>query len=109
MSKTVSANSPKSKISVGTAEAKPTYGLSFLEDGGCRWQFVIDEMSEHAATITTFSWIDGTDYSVEHVTRDFLRDRCILFASHDAFLSQANYWGDAFADRRHPRFVEAGA
>ncbi len=88
-------------------KAKPTYGLSFLDDGGCHWQFVIDEMSEHAATITTFSWFDGTDYSVEHVSRDFLKERCILFANHETFLEQANYWGDAYSDRRNRRFTKS--
>lgn len=88
-------------------EAKPTYGISFLEDGGCQWQFVIDEMSDIAATLTTFSWLDGSDYSVQHVSRDFLRDRCILFSNHAIFLEQASYWGDAFADRRNRRFVKA--
>jgi hypothetical protein len=88
-------------------EAKPTYGLSFLYDGGCHWQFVIDEMSDHAATLTTFSWLDGSDYSVQHVSRDFLRERCVLFSNHDVFLEQANYWGDMFADRRNRRFAKA--
>lgn len=84
-----------------------TFGLSFLDDGGCHWQFVIDEMTETGATLTTFSWLDGSDYSVQHVSREFLRDRCILFANHAVFLEQANYWGDAFADRRNRRFAKA--
>jgi hypothetical protein len=91
--------------------AKPveTFGLSFLPDGGCHWQFVIDELTDNGATLTTFSWVDGTDYSVQHVTRDFLRERCILFANHAVFLEQANYWGDAFAGRVNARFIKERA
>lgn len=85
--------------------APKTFGLSFLKDGGCQWQFVVDEVSDHTARLTTFSWLDGSDYSVQHVSREFLRDQCILFASHTVFLEQANYWGDAFADRRNRRFI----
>ncbi len=92
------------KLMSGDAMA-PTYGLSFLDDGRCNWQFVIDKMSEHAATITTFSWITGLDYSVEHVSRDFLRERCILFANRETFLDRANYWGDARVDRKNIRLA----
>lgn len=84
-----------------------TFGLSFNDDGGCHWQFVIEDMDDRGATLTTFSWLDGSDHSREFVTRDYLRDRCVIFANHDVFLEQANYWGDAFADRRNLRFKRA--
>ena len=89
--------------------SKETYGLSFNADGGCHWQFIVDSMDDGGATITTFSWLDGTDHSVERVSADYIRNSCILYASHAAFLERSNYWGDAFADRRNQRFIRPEA
>lgn len=82
-----------------------TFGLSFKPDGHVHWQFVIDKASTHAAQITTFSWLDGRDYSTQHVNADFLYNECLLFLSYDAFLKAADYWGDFRTRRINPMFV----
>jgi len=88
-----------------TAPTAGTFGVSFKDDGGCHWQFVIDAMTDDGARITTFSWIDGDDWSVETVTKEWLANQCILFKDHDAFIQSAEYWGDFHKDRRNPEFA----
>ena len=102
---------PPQAIPLEGQKLPQTYGLSFRDNGVCNWQFVIDGMSEHAAKITTFSWMDGTDYSTEHVSRKFLEESCLLFADHASFIRAADYWGgwDVTGERRNPKFCREGA
>ena len=80
------------------------FGLSFSDDGRCKWQFVIDAVSARAVKITTFSWLDGADFSTESVSRQFITDSCILFDAHGPFVRAADYWG-GHEDRINDRFI----
>ena len=83
------------------------FGLSFSEDGACMWQFVVDAVAPRIVRITTFSWVDGSDYSQEVVSPQFIKDRCILFDAPDLFLSAASFWGGP-GNKRNPLFVVGG-
>ncbi len=82
------------------------FGLSFSDDGQCKWQFIVDAVSARSVRVTTFSWVDGSDFSTETVARKFLRESCLLFREHRAFLNAADYWGGG---RRNPLFVKGAA
>lgn len=84
-----------------------THGLSFSDDGRCMWQFVIEAESGAAVRIMTFSWFTGDDYEAVTVSREFIKSRCELFATHEDFIRAADYWGDMreHVDRINRKFV----
>ena len=100
--KKLSAQTPKRAAPVGK-----TYGLSFDSDGSAHWQFEIDEASEHAVKVTTFSWMSGEAWSEETVTRTFIEERCLLFTDHKSFIDAVSYWADPRANRINEKFVKA--
>ena len=112
--KTLTQKTPET---AGVQKPSKTFGLSFNPDGRAHWQFVIEQMSEHAAKITLFSWISGDPNGTEHVSRDFLSTRCQLFADHASFIAAADYWGeirwcDGWMDEKgrvNPKFVASPA
>ena len=68
------------------------FGISF-DDGNANFQFIISNVFGENAIIDTYSWVDGTFWSKEIVSVDFLKASCAIYTNETKWREDAMYFG----------------
>jgi len=66
------------------------FGFSFWPDGKIHWQFLVKYVGKDFATLTTYSWWDGHEYSDERVDLDWLKSECDLYGNEEEWRDVGN-------------------